>query len=203
MAEINWKAKYTELKAKYMNDVDTAFRLGIEQGAQMAQQQQAAEQAAQEQAMAQAQAQGQPGAEGGEQAPGAEQVEGQPMQESEHPAGSELDQHIATLEGMLGKSEITAEDLASMKKSIESLKFGIEMKKSDAAIKGIVKAIKPAKSPVTMSKAASANLGEKQKSALNMQEKIVSNIMKSWEEQEKSLSKSIVDIVAQAGHKKD
>jgi hypothetical protein len=202
MAEINWKSKYTELKAKYMNDVDTAYRLGCEQGMQMAQQQQAQEQAAQAQAAQQqqqgatasegAQDNGEGGAANGEQVPG----------DTSQPASSELDQHIAQLEGMVKKSELTSDDLQSMRKSFEALKFGIEMKKSDAAVKGIAKAIR-AKSPVTLSKSATANLSHNQKNALSMQEKIVSDIMSQWDSQETSLAKSISDIVASAGHKKD
>lgn len=196
MPEINWKSKYTELKAKYMSDVDTAYRLGIEQGAVMAQQQQMQEQQAQEQAMAEQQAQGQPGQEG------APQEGGEQAPASEHPQGSELDQHIATLEGMMGKAELTPEDLKTMKKSFDDLKFGIEMKKSDRAVKSIAKSLKsPVKAP--MRKSAESNLSDKQKSALSMQEKIVSDIMSQWDQQETNLTKSISDIIAGAGLKKD
>lgn len=196
MAEINWKSKYTELKSKYMSAVDTSFRLGVEQGIQQAQQQQM-EQQAQEQAAAEqaaAAGQGQPGQ------PGAEAPQDGEQPASEHPQGSELDQHISQLEGMLGKSELTEEDLKSIKKSVESIKFGIEMKKSDLAIKGITKALNM-KAP--MSKAASANLNPTAKAALSMQEKIVSDIMGVWDKQESNLSKSIAEIVAGEGLKKD
>lgn len=193
MAEINWKSKYNELKAKYMNDVDVSFRLGCEQGMQMAQQQQMQDQQAQEQEMAQQQ-QGQPGEEGAPQE--------QQGQDSQNPQGSELDQHISTLEGMVSKSELTEDDLQTIKKSIEELKFGIEMKKSDKAIVGIAKALAP-KSPVTMRSSAANNLDQKQKNALTMQEKIVGNIMSQWDRHESDLAKNINSVVAGAGLKKD
>lgn len=197
MADINWKSKYTELKEKYKSSVDTAYRLGCEQGMQMAQQQQMQEQQQQEQAMQQAAmaGQAQPGQPGQE---GAPQDGGEQPGDSAHPQGSELDQHISQLEGMLGKSELTGEDLQSLKKSVEALKFGIEMQKSNKAIKGIVSAINR-----PMNKSAQANLSQGQKSALTMQQKIVSDIMSQWETQESNLSKSILDVVAGEGLKKD
>lgn len=194
MAEINWKSKYNELKAKYMSSVDTAFRLGMEQGMQQAQVQQAQDQAAQAQTDAQNQ-QVQPGQEEQDQ-------EGEQPQDSAHPQGSELDQHISTLEGMLGKSELTDHDMTVIMKSLKDLKFGIEMKKSDLAVSSIARALVP-KAPVLMNKAAVANLNPTAKAALSMQEQIVANVMAGLAEEEKHMSKSITDIVAGEGLKKD
>lgn len=196
MAEINWKSKYTELKAKYMNAVDAAFRIGMEQGMQQAQMQQMQDQAQQQAEAEAAQQGGQPGQPGEEGAP----QEGGEMAQSEHPQGSELDQHISQLEGMLGKSELTEQDMAAMKKSLASLKFAADMKKSDAAVKGIAKALKPAPK---MSAQAQHNLTPTAKAAVHGQAKIVENIMKAWEEQESDLSNSIINIVAGEGLKKD
>lgn len=202
MAEINWKSKYTELKAKYMSAVDAAFRIGMEQGMQQAQVQQAQDQAAQAQAQEQSMQQGeQPGQEG------APQEGGEQPQDSAHPEGSELDQHISQLEGMLGKSELSADDMQALQKSVAALKFGIEMKKSDAAVRGIAKSLRPAlpaaKIPAAMNKAADHNLSPNAKAALNLQAQIVANVMAGFAEEESNLSKSIAGIVAGEGLKKD
>jgi len=200
MAEINWKSKYTELKAKYMNAVDAAFRIGMEQGMQQAQMQQMQDQAAQQQAAEQGDQGGQDGQPGQE---GAPQEGGQP-QDSEHPQGSELDQHISTLEGMLGKSELDEKDIAAMKKSLADIRFGFEMKKSDRAAKGIAKALAPRTyGPAKISATAEHNLTPTAKAAIHGQAKIVADIMSQWDSQEPELSKSIIDIVAREGLKKD
>lgn len=200
MAEINWKSKYIELKAKYMGAVDASFRIGMEQGMQQAQVQQAQDQAAQQQAQDQQAQGGQPG-----QPDGAPQEGEQPG--SENPQGSELDQHISQLEGMLGKSELTADDMQALQKSLASLKFGIEMKKSDHAVHSIAKSLRPsfpaAKIPNAMSKSANANLSIHAKAALSLQAQIVANVMASFEEEETNLSKSIANVVAGEGLKKD
>lgn len=62
--EVNYKQKYQELKAKYMSAVDTAFRLGFEEGAKQSQVDQANQQMQDAQAKEQAAAGGQPGAPG-------------------------------------------------------------------------------------------------------------------------------------------
>jgi hypothetical protein len=201
MSEINWKNKYQELKMKFMNSVDTAFRIGFEQGMQQQQQQQAQEQAQAQQEMemaAQQQAQGgAPGQEqsGGEAQPG-EQAPGGDM----NAQGSELDQHISQLESMLGKTE-DPELQKSIKEIISFRKNelqAIELKKSEKAIAGIAKALnKPA--PFSIGKTASANLNPTAKAALSMQEKIVGDIMKSWEQEEKKASTDIRSILANEG----
>jgi hypothetical protein len=194
MSEINWKSKYQELKLKFMNSVDTAFRLGFEQGMQQQQQQQAQEQAMQQQQMQMAAMQGAPAEEGG--APGEEQPQDPGMQQQ----GSELDQHISQLESMLGQTSDPA-----MKKSLESIIAfrkaelqAIELKKSEQAIKGIAKALK-VPSSFKLSKAAEANLAPTAKAAVSMQEKIVGDIMKTWEQEEAKASKNILNVLANEG----
>lgn len=194
MNEINYKMKYQELKSKFMSAVDSAFRLGFEQGMKEEQMSQMAQ--AQQQAMNQP---GIPGQEDGtEQAEVPQGAEQEQVQEiSAHPEGSELDQHIAKLESMLGKSEIKEEDL---KKAIEDFKNfqamrkqEMELKKSAQAIKGISKALHKPK--FKMSVQASHNLKDASKKAVTMQEKIVKDIMKSWAEEEKKASDGIQGIL--------
>lgn len=210
MADINYKMKYQSLKGKFMSSVDMAFRLGYEAGAKDAQVEQAAQ--AQQQAAEQEAQMGQDpqgGSEGGWQgeevsqadpssspnAPGAESAGGAPMQESEHPDGSELDQHINMLESMLAKGEeaVDSQDLRKALDQIKSFKQAAVAKKN---IKGIAKALKKpvAKKVFALGKGAQ-NLSPVQKNALSMQESIVSDIMKSWEKEEQTASKSILETL--------
>jgi hypothetical protein len=203
MSETNWKAKYHDLRLKFMNAVDTSFRIGFEQGAKEAQMQAQAEAAAQAQAQAQQAAQmgGQPGEEGGEAAPGEEQGGEQPGGQpgGQAPGGSELDQHISTLESMVQKSEFTAEDVASLKKSMESLKAIQQEKQAKAAINSIAKALNRPNKVFSMSPAAKANLSSQAKSAVNAQEKLVSDVMKSWAEEEERAKGGILEKLAAEG----
>lgn len=71
--EVNYKQKYMELRAKYMNAVDVAFRLGFEEGGKQSQLDNANQQVQQAQAEKQAMAgaaPGQPPAENNNGAPG-------------------------------------------------------------------------------------------------------------------------------------
>ncbi len=178
MKNQDWKLKYQDLKLKFHDAVDTAFRLGYESGAQGAQVQQAqqAEAAAQQAQM------GQPGQEG--QMPGQEQSD-----------GSELDQHIGTLEGMLSQSKPGSMEQAGLQKSLNgikafqsSLKQAFDLKKSEQAIAAIGKAMK---TPFTIGKTATKNLSEPAKKALTKQEEIIEDMMKSFEEEEKKAAESI------------
>jgi hypothetical protein len=190
-----------------MQDVDAAFRLGFEQGSVQGQQdaQMQQQQAQQEQDAAQ---QGQIGqGNGAEGSPaGAEQMAnpnggglGDMEPDSENPAGSELDQHIAKLESMLGKSEnLDKAELAALTSKISGLRKAMaqhaEMKKSTQAIPAIAKALhKPA---FKLSVNANHNMNNNAKAAVGMQEKIVGDIMKSWAEEEQKASKSIKSILS-------
>lgn len=179
MKNQDYKLKYNDLKLKFHDAVDVAFRLGFEAGAQQAQVQQAqqAEAAAQQ---AQQAAMGQPG---------------QEMPGQEGSDGSELDQHIGQLEGMLQNSKPGSIEQEGLQKSLDgikavrfSLKNAYEMKKSEQAIKAIGKALKPA---FKLSKAATKNLTEPAKKALSMQEQIVADLMKSMDEEEEQLKNSV------------
>jgi type II secretory pathway pseudopilin PulG len=155
MKNQDYKIKYADLKLKFHDAVDVAFRLGFEQGAQSAQMQQAQQQAQdaqmQQQQMAQMQAQGgQPG-----QDPNAP-----PGQDTNNPgspdgSGSEMDQHINTLESMVSKQDPGSPEVAGMMKTLNEMRSLIEMKKSENAISAIAKAMKP---KFTIGKGANKNL---------------------------------------------
>jgi RNA-binding protein YhbY len=182
MQNQDWKLKYEDLKLKFMDAVDVSFRLGMEQGLQQAQVQQAQQASAE---AAQAAQMGQPGED-----PNSQMEPGQPQSD-----GSELDQHIGTLESMLSSSKPGSPEQSNLQKSLDGikafqsdLKQKSDLKKSEAAIKAIGKAMKPA---FTLGKAATKNLSESGKKALNMQEQIVADMMKSFAEEEKTAAESI------------
>lgn len=208
-AEINYKNKYMELRSKYMNDLDMAFRLGFEQGTQQAQQDQAMQAQAEQQQLDQMAASGgmpgqpgQPGQEGG--APGQEQP-GQPGAPGQPPGAeaqdpmagqpSELDQHISKLEGMIAKSEDpelkgALQGLISLRKNESQ---NIQIRKNDMAVKGIVKALhKPA---FKLSQTAVHNLSTGAKQAASSQHKIVSDVMAKMEREEQRAAKGIQEIL--------
>lgn len=185
-----------DLKTKYQETVDLAWRLGFEQGAQQAQLDQATQQQQQADQMAMAaNGQPQPGQEG-EAAPG-EEPEAQPGQpQSQNPNGDELDQHISKLEGMLGKSEISSMDLGDLKKTlsdIRSLQVQINLTKSLDSIKntkfGSLKKSQP------LSPRLQANLPEPAKKALSMQEKIVESVFEKWSRDESKAASDISSIL--------
>ena len=214
-AEINYKKKYLELRAKYIGDLDMAFRLGVEQGMQTAQQQQAVEaqakaeqmQMKQQQMAMQAQNGGEEGGPPKPNKPGeTPDSEGPDMGEPSTPESgmgdiqaqqrsSELDQHIGKLEGMLGSNSDP-----EVKKSLDAIlnlrkaeKLAMDMKKSEEAIKGIAKALhKPA---FKVGVQANHNLSSNAKEAVSMQHKIVNDIMKSWAAEESRAEKDIKNIL--------
>lgn len=212
-AEINYKNKYMELRAKYMNDLDMAFRLGFEQGGQQAQQDQMAQQQADAQAMQQAAMSGQGGEEGGGfpgqdgggeqpsqpgQEPGA--APGQPGQPSEA-GGSELDQHIGKLESMLNKPGAKPEEIQKSMQGLIALRKAelqtIELRKSAAAIPAIAKALHRPK--FKMNAVASHNLKDNAKQAVSLQHKIVSDVMNKMELEEKRATTDISKLLEVEG----
>lgn len=198
MSQINYKMKYQELKLRFMNSVDMSFRLGYEQGIkdsqvdQLNQAQQSQEDS--ENAQMQSQGQSQPG-EGGDQPDQDGEQEQNPA--SAHPGGSELDQHITKLEGMLGKSELSGPSLEDLKKSLaglKSYKMSIDMKKAEKTINAIGKNMKAHRAFKLASKSAH-NLPSHHKQALVDQEKIVSDIMKAWDNESKKAAHGIANIL--------
>jgi hypothetical protein len=199
MPLVDYKAKYVDLKTKYHETVDLAWRLGFEQGLQQAQLDQAAQQQVQSDQMAMAangQPQpGQPGEEGSapEGQPGEEQS-GQPQ--SQNPNGDELDQHIQKLEGMLGKNELASTDLGDLKKTlndIKSLQIQISLTKSLQSIKN-TKMGKLQKS-ISFSPKVQANLPEPARKALSLQEQIVADVFKKWGSDESKAKDDIGSIL--------
>ena len=192
MKNQDWKLKYSDLKLKFLDAMDVSFRLGFEQGAQQAQVQQAQQAQADAQAAQQAAAMGQQPGQDPNAPPGQDpNVPGSP----DGSDGSELDQHIGQLEGMLSQSKPGSPEQAGLQKSLDGIKAfqsdlrqKYEFKKSEAAIKAIGKAMK---TPYTFSKAATKNMSVPAQKALNMQEEIVKDFMKSFDEEKAKATETI------------
>ena len=175
MKNQEWKLKYQDLKIKFHDSVDLAFRLGFEQGSQQAQLQQAQQQA--QQAQAQLQAMQQPGMPG--QDPNA-----QPGQQPSD--GSELDEHISTLESQLSQAQPGSPEQEQLQKSLDGLK-AFKM-----SVKNKYELNKTSKPAFTLSASALKNMSEPAKKALTMQEQIVADVMKSMEEEELKVKEAVV-----------
>ena len=197
---VDYKSKYQELKQNYINSLDVIYRKGYEDGLRDSQIDQA--QQAQEQAMSTMQQNGQPG-QPGEDQPG--QVEGQQGEEkeapmSENPQGDELGQHINKLEGMLGKSEISATELQDLKKTlndIRSLLVQINLTKSMSNIKNTK--MRKSENVLKISPKAQANLPEPAKKALELQHNILNNVFKKWESDESKVADDITSLLGIEG----
>jgi hypothetical protein len=134
--KVDWKQKYMEIRSKYMNAIDTAFRLGVQEGQRIAemenmqmqlqQAQQQAAAAAQQAAAAQSMPGGMPGEEmppeeGG--MPGEEmppEEGGMPGEEMPPEEGDELGQSIDELEQYV-KSEPKKIDFADLMKKTHAM----------------------------------------------------------------------------------
>ena len=198
MSLTDYKAKYKDLKTKFQSTVDLAFRLGFETGLQQSQLDQAAQQVQDANAMAQAAAGGQQSDQpGGESSPAESGAPEAQAPVSQNPNGDELESHIARLEGMLGKSELSSMELGDLKKTlndIRSLQVQINLTKSMDAIKN-TKMGKVSKTPLTFTPRLQANLPEPAKKALSMQEKIVKSVFEKWSKDESQAASDIANIV--------
>jgi hypothetical protein len=160
--KVDWKQKYMEIRSKYMNALDTAFRLGVQEGQRIAelenmqmQLQQAQEQAA---AAAQAAAQSQMGGMPGEEMP--PQDGGMPGEEMPPEEGGMPGQEMPPEEGgdELGQSIDELEQY--VKNESKNIDFAKLMKKMH-----------------TMTKSEPSNISEKQSK--------VKDILSKWEKQTK------------------
>lgn len=184
---VDYKIKYIDLRSKFLEGTDTAYRLGyadgLKEGQMQAMQQQMQQQQQMEAQMA-AQAQGQmpPGAEGGEMPmpPGAEgemppeEAQMPPGAEGEEPMGeeaSELDNHIDELSQLVAKGE---------KPSIK------EMRNVVSKLADLRKAQK-SKYTKYSTKEASA------------QKKLVNSILKKWENESKNVTEGLEEIIKENG----
>jgi hypothetical protein len=184
---IDYKKKYMDLRARFVEALDIAFRTGYEQGYNESQIQSMAQQA-QMQAQQTAMMQGQMGAAGAEDY-GMEQTSEGEMTAPEA-GGDEMDAAIAELEQLVNKSEPSIED---MKKSLEVIKNKRMFQKLQKATKEAGK--KMGQPPKPLSLSYKVNLPEDAKQAVSMQSKIVDDILKKWEQEAQNSARDITSIL--------
>jgi hypothetical protein len=200
--KVDYKQKYQEIKANFMSAVNAAWEDGYQNGAQSAQMEQAAQQQQQSDELAQA-ANGQPQMGQEVAAPGEEAPEQPGQPQSQNPNGDELDQHIAKLEGMLGKTEINPTELGDLKKTlsdIRSLQVQINLTKSLDSIKNTkMGKLHKSHAPLTITPKLQANLPEQSKKALTKQQEIIEGVFKKWASDEQKAASDISSILSVEG----
>lgn len=175
---VDYKTKYLDIRSKLIRATDAAYRLGYEEGMKEGQQQaqqQAQQMQMEQQAMMQQQMGGQPGAEGmspEEQAMVEEQMaqEGGAPEEMSEEQGSELDQSIAELESLVAKGE--KPKVTDIRKAVIAL--------------------------TDLRKNQKKRVNE-QKSTSSAQRRVVSSLLKKWEDETKSEYKDLEDIIKENG----
>lgn len=190
MSVIDYETKYKNLKAKYLNTVDLAWRLGYEEGLKEAQTDQAQQMAQ----MAQM-----PQEEDNQESEAQEAETQEAAEQNAAPQEDELGKHIEKLEGMLGKSEFSGVDVVELKKTlndIRSLQTSINLIKSmeNAKNSKMVKSLDFKLSPKLIK-----NVSDSGKKALTLQHKIVENVFSKWEKDSKKTGNEIVDLLNISG----
>lgn len=180
---VDYKKKYMDLRARFVEALDVAFRTGYEQGSNEQQIQNMAQQA---QMQAQQAAMMNQGA-GMNQPPNGAPDQQQPVPEA---GGDEMDSAIAQLEGLVNKSEPSVED---MKKSLEAIKNSRMHQKLQKATKEAGK--KMAQPPKPLSLSYKVNLPEESKQAVSMQSKIVDDILNKWEQEAQNSARDITSVL--------
>lgn len=193
----DYKEKYLELRANYIAAVDVAYRKGYEQGQKDAQMQNLMQEQQMQQQMA-AQA-----GQAADVAP-AEAMAGEvpdmqaPMEAQQDVAISELEAKIQELEGLLNKSEDP-----EIKNTISMLKLSlskmVQARESQKLAKSIDAMKNANKAIATTSKSFNQNAKENTKKALNMQQEIITDIMKKWKEEETDVVKDILSTLKTEG----
>ena len=184
MSSVSYKQKYLEIRARLLESIDVAYRdgyaNGLEKGEMQAQQQAQAEQEAAEAAMMG----GQPGMPGEEAAMMGEEAEGQmpgapgsEMMDEDAgvpgQGGSELDESIGELEGLVQKGE--KPKVSDLRKAVEKLS-------------GIRK--------TQLSKTKS-----RQKKINSAQSQFVTSILKSWDHKTKDVTEDLENTIKENGFK--
>lgn len=159
---VDYKKKYLDLRAKMVSSMDMAFRMGYEKGVMEATQQQMQQQIQmqQQQMMTAQPAQAPQASPDQEGAPQEAQEQGEA--EGEGQSQEELDRHIEELESLVNKNDLSSDvknSIAELTKSLSKMK------------------------PLKLNSQAVANLDANDKKNLTVQEKLIENIMKKWEEE--------------------
>jgi hypothetical protein len=173
---VDYKEKYMQLRARYLQAIDVAFRSGYQQGMEKAQIQAAAQQLQQSQQQA-AQAQAQP-----------QQVDEQPSQGVSESQASELDAYIDALEAELQKSE--SENGLGALRGLRELVSGLKKSKIDI-------------SALRLNETAAKNMSAEDKSASSRQQKLVESFLDKWEKEARKTAGSVAEVVGTSLASKD
>lgn len=173
----DYKKKYLDIRNKLIEAVDVAFRDGFEQGVKEGQQQ--AEQEAQQQQMMQEQQMMEQEAAMNGQAPEdmtgvppeAPMGEEMPQEEMGEEDGSELDQHISELEGMVSKGEKPR--IADLRKAVAGL--------------------------TDLRKTQKDKFQEKTEKVISGQKSLVDGILKKWEKDADSVTEDLEEVIKEHG----
>lgn len=183
---VDWKQKYMDLRARFIESLEIGYRSGYEQGASEKQMEMMMQQAQQAQAQAQ-QMQSQMGQQSQEE-PGQPQV-----------GPDEIDSAIAELESLVNKSE--GEVGSSLKKSLENLKMIKVTKDFENTLKK--SKVKEFSLFPKVSKSYTHNMPSEKKQGVGMQNKIINDIFKKWDSESEKSTKSILDVLGTESNKKD
>ena len=190
-SKVDYKNKYIQLRSKYLNAIDVAFRLGVQEGARQGELQNMQQQLQQQQQQAQMQQQMQ-------QAPGAAQM-GQEMPQDgsqgeaapQEMGGNPEDQGAAQMPGQDGgAAPIPGQDQQAgapaddLDLSMQELESYLKSEKPD--LNNLMKSFHKVKETKKVN-------DEKRVIAKNRQ--IVDGILKSWDEKEKEASKKLANII--------
>lgn len=206
----DYKMKYMELRSRFVSSLDVAFRLGYQKGQQDGQVQQLQQQQQmQQQQMAQMQQQMQPGMD--QQSPqmdqgsamgmdqGASDFQAQAGDMQQEQGVSEIEQGIQELEELLNKGEV---DAASVKSVLNLLNGSLHkiMQSSTFKKSEHIKRMNEGKeifkqSAISHNKAIQAKSEESQ----IIQKRIVGNILKKWEAEEREASNDILKTLKVEG----
>lgn len=173
MSVVDYKKKYQEIRLRFVEAIDASYKQGYSQGALDTRQEMMSQQL-QQQAQMQNQAIGQP-----QQLLTSQTNMSAPKVQQDDSLNGDLDQHIAALEELVNKNEISPDDL---KKSIQGLR--LFTKEIQQKPKG---------------KSYTYNMSEESKRDLSMQEKIVSDILNKWEQEAQTTDSDIMRALGVEG----
>lgn len=168
---VDYKKKYQNLRARYIEAIDVAYRSGFEAGMTKAQQ---------ESMMQQMQMQAAQQAQGGMPAQGPAAAQPPQIQ-----GPDEVSQAVAELESLVNKSEPSVDDL---KKTINSLKDNLMHKSLSEKTKEIGL-------PKVYSNSYKVNLPESGKQEVAIQTKIVDDILNKWSQEATEVSRDIATVL--------
>ena len=170
---VDYKKKYQNLRARYIEAIDVAYRSGFEAGMTKAQQDSIAQQMQMQ--MQNQQVPGGPTPSAPSQDPNQAMSQGP----------DEVSQAVAELESLVNKSEPSLDDL---KKSINSIKDNL-MHKS------LLNKTKQIGLPKVYSNSYKVNLPESGKQEVAVQEKIVDDILNKWSQEASEATRDITTVL--------